>query len=447
MAVNETTASIERSRSFWPVTAGAVVLGAAIRFSYVLTDRRGLIVGDAYSYHVGALRLADGLGYTDDFAKTASVPLAHHPPGWVTVLGLVSWLGGRSQTAHQTATVVIGLGVIVVAGLIGRRYFNPRVGAVAALIAALYPGFWVLEGNYLSEPLGLLLLGILTLMLYDLRDRPTVARSLVVGGMLGLLGLVRSEELALLVFVIAPVLLLARRLTVSQRWLRLGAVTAVMVAVLLPWAIYNQTRFEKPVPLSTNGGSTLLAGNCPPATYSGKLIGFYGGNCLFKVAVAHPGVDRSVLDPIQRDLAFENMVDNVDRLPATIAARVGRTVGVFRPTQTVGFVADWMTTDTGPIWAWVISFWILVPLAVVGVISARRSRAFLLPLLGPLVIVLITVALSYGEPRYHTLADLGIIVLAALGVERLVSRLRRVAEPERDASSERTATLAAVSAP
>jgi hypothetical protein len=40
-------------------------------------------------------------------------------------------------------------------------------------------------------------------------------------------------------------------------------------------------------------------------------------------------------------------------------------------------------------------------------------------LVAPLV-----VSVAYGEPRYHTPADLGLVVLAAVGLDRLVFRPR-----------------------
>jgi hypothetical protein len=118
------------------------------------------------------------------------------------------------------------------------------------------------------------------------------------------------------------------------------------------------------------------------------------------------------------------MRHNLDRMPVVVPARFGRLLAVFRPSQTVGFVASWMTTSTKPIWAWVISYWVLLLLAIVGVIHARRSRAFILPLLGPVIIVVVSVAISYGEPRYHTPSDLSIIVFAAVALERLIWRRR-----------------------
>ena len=54
-------------------------------------------------------------------------------------------------------------------------------------------------------------------------------------------------------------------------WLNYRRQVAVGLAMILPWSIYNSTRFADPVPLSSDGGSTLLAGNCPPYTYRGIL--------------------------------------------------------------------------------------------------------------------------------------------------------------------------------
>ncbi len=108
----------------------------------------------------------------------------------------VSWLGARSIRDHQLVGVALGLILVVLAGMVGRRYFNPRVGLIAAGVAALYPGFWLLEGNMLSEPLGLALLGVVLLLVADLRDRPTWPRALLVGLVSVALALTGPEQLA-----------------------------------------------------------------------------------------------------------------------------------------------------------------------------------------------------------------------------------------------------------
>ena len=408
---------------FARLLAGIVGLGAAVRLLYVLTDHRPLIGGDGLAYRLDALRIADGQGYTSGFGNVGT-PTAHHPPAWVTVLAAVSWLGGRSELAHQLVGVVIGLGVIAVAGLVGRRYFNERVGLIAAVVAALYPGFWVLEGNVLSEPLTLLLIGILTLAIAGLKSRPTLGRSAAVGALCGLTALARSEELALLVVMVVPVLIGARAVSMRRRTGLIAVAIFACAVVLAPWTIYNATRFKAPVFLSTNDGSALLLGNCPPRTYSGRLLGYHDGVCLQAVALRHPHDDGAQFSLATRGDAISNALDNLDRMPIVVPARIGRTFALFRPSQTVGLIAGWMTTDSSPIWAWVVSYWLIAALAVVGFVSAWRANRFVLPLIAPLIIAAGVVVVVSGEPRFHTPSDLGVVVLSAAGIEWIWKRSR-----------------------
>jgi 4-amino-4-deoxy-L-arabinose transferase-like glycosyltransferase len=408
---------------FWLAVLCAVALGAVIRFAYLFHGAPRSVYGDGFDYHVSAQRLADGLGYTSALGD-AGAEYAHHPPGWVTLLAGVTELGGRSMWAHQVTGLVIGLGVILVAGLVGRRYAGRRVGAIAAFLAAAYPGFWVLDVQVLSEPLGLLILGVLMLVLADLWERPTLARSVLAGAIVGALALVRGEELALLAIAVVPILLLNRRLVFRHRLARAAVATLVAAALLAPWTIHNLGRFEEPVVLSTNGGSTLLTGNCPPATYKGELLGSYDMACIVRLHRKNPDLDRSELDIESRELAFENMRDNLDRLPATVLARYGRLLGVFSSAPTVDRLAHWLGSATWPVWVWLSSFWLLAPLAAYGSVLMRRSRRFQWPLVAPLVITLLVASLAFGDPRYHAMSDLGLVVLAAVAVDRLVRRRR-----------------------
>jgi 4-amino-4-deoxy-L-arabinose transferase-like glycosyltransferase len=407
-------------RGFWLGVLSAVGVGAIVRFLYLFHGAPALVLGDGFDYHGQALRIADGLGYTSVFQDGAEY--AHHPPGWVTLLAGVTEMGGRSMWAHQVTGIVIGLGVILVAGLVGRRYAGRRVGVAAAFLAAAYPGFWVIDVQILSEPLGLLVLALLMLVAADLWERPTLGRAVLAGALVGALALVRGEELGLLAIVVAPILLLNRRLAVRDRLVRTGASVLAAAVLIAPWTIYNLGRFEEPVLLSTNGGPTLLAGNCPPTTYVGERMGSYDTTCNFQRSMKNPGLDASQADVDARRAALDNMRDNISYLPATVVARLGRVLGVFRPAQTVGIDADWLGSAAWPVWAWVVSFWLLVPVAVVGSLVLRRSRRFQWPLVAPAVIVVTVVTATFGDPRYHTMADLGAIVLAAVALQRLVPR-------------------------
>ncbi len=343
----------------------------------------------------------------------------------MTVLAVLSWLGIDSIVAHQVVTAVIGLALVVVVHRVAGRLADQRVAGVAAIAAAVYPGFWVLEAQVLSEPLALVMLGLALLTLHRFAEDARVGTALLVGLALGAATLVRSEQV-LLICVVAVLSLTAAGLSLRRRILLPLLSGLVVVAMLAPWAIYNTTRFEEPVLLSSNGGTTLLAGNC--STFRGEWIGFYDTTCTIALAGREQPADRSVMDRLAREEALANIRDNLTDLPLTIPARHARMLAVLDPAQTVGAVADWHGTRTWPVWAWVVSFWFLLPAAVIGLLAVRRRPRHVAALVTPIVVVLVVVSVFYGEPRYHTPADLSILVLAAVGVCTLARRSRPASE-------------------
>ena len=171
--------------------------------------------------------------------------------------------------------------------------------------------------------------------------------------------------------VVVPVLLRARSVALRQRITLVVIAGLACGAVLAPWTIYNSTRFKEPVLLSTNDGGLLLIGNCPPSTYSGAQLGYFDTKCVFRLSGSHKHDDRSQLDSLARSVAVQNIEHNLGKMPLVVPARFGRLLAVFRPSQTVGRVASWMTTSTKAIWAWVVSYWVLLLLAIGG--PCRRA--------------------------------------------------------------------------
>ena len=75
----------------------------------------------------------------------------------------------------------------------------------------------MLDVQILSEPLGLMLVGLLMLVLADLWQRPTLARAVLAGTTAAALTLVRSEKLVLLASSSSRLVLLNPRITVRRR--------------------------------------------------------------------------------------------------------------------------------------------------------------------------------------------------------------------------------------
>ena len=157
-----------------------------------------------------------------------------------------------------------------------------------------------------------------------------------------------------------------------------------------------------------------------PGSYSGDRLGFWDRRCFAALAVQHGGDDASQLSALARREALSNLRANVHRLPVVLPARLGRMLALYRPSQTVDFVAEWMTLDTGLIWLWVGSFWVLLILGASGWVMARRRRVRTWPLVAPLVAAVVFSIATYGEPRYRTLADFGLLVLAGFAIDRLL---------------------------
>ena len=79
------------------------------------------------------------------------MPSAQHPPLFTLLLTLADVVGLRSTDAQLVLVCLIGTATIALTGLVARDLVTPRTGVIAAVIAALYPGFWVFDGEVMSE--------------------------------------------------------------------------------------------------------------------------------------------------------------------------------------------------------------------------------------------------------------------------------------------------------
>src|SRR5690606_32867987 len=110
-------------------------------------------------------------------------------------------------------------------------------------------------------------------------------RAVALGVVLGL-AVVTRGELALLVPVAVAPAVLARRgpgtPPLGRRVVLVGVAGLVGVAVVAPWTLWNLTRFEEPVLLSTNEGLTVAGANCDEV-YHGGGTGFWNLGCARRI--------------------------------------------------------------------------------------------------------------------------------------------------------------------
>jgi 4-amino-4-deoxy-L-arabinose transferase-like glycosyltransferase len=407
---------VER-RTFTRRLIAIVLVGLAIRVAYVLVFRQHEpLEGDSIHYHLGAILLADGKGFVAPLAATNGLffESADHPPLYLLWLTLPSLARLDGAVAHMLWTGVLGSATVVVLGFVGREVAGARVGLIAAGLAAVYPGIWSWDGMLLSESMAIFTVGIVLLLAYRYWRRPSAARIAWLGAACGLAALSRAELVLLVPFVVLPLVWITRTVDLGRRvrWLVVGG--AATVVVVAPWVGYNLTRFEHPVYLSTGFEITLRIGSCDKAYY-GPLTGYWSFTCGDPNP---PGeTDQSVRAIGYRKDALDYISDNKARTPVVVLARWGRVTGLFRPSQQVHLEDTVENRESWVAWGSLLTFYPIAALAIAGGVLLRRRRIPVFPLAALPVILLISLAVSFGTTRYRAIAEGALVVLAAVAID------------------------------
>lgn len=455
-----------KSRFAW-ILAAIVIVAFGVRVSYVAIAKRGpcnitvggkvvgsypsqCAVGDQIFYNAEANTLAAGHGFVEPLWAVThpgekAPPAADHPPLTVIVLGGVNWLvehpplssiaGDRFDAnvrEDRYAMALFGTILVLLIGLLGRRVGRavPRVsadavGLVAAGIAALSPNIWVNDGLLMAETLTAVAVVGACLLAFALWDRPSLLRAAALGVLCGLVAMGRAE-LVLLIPLLGVVVALTTRRSWADRTAFAFIVVIASVVVIGPWVGFNASRFEDRTFVSTNDGIALAGSYCNNVYY-GHGIGLTSitgpGACIDNPP---PPGDQSQVEAVYRKRALHYMRAHLRRLPAVVAARVGRTWSLYRPLDMVAFNKGegreaWVTR------LGLVAYYPTLIAAIAGAVIMwrRRARRALWVLLVPAIAVTIGVALTYGQTRFRAAAEPSLAILAAVAVAAGVAEIAR----------------------
>ncbi len=447
------------NRRFAYALAAIALAGLALRWFWILEVRpecgpvaeegpSGCLaivggVNDPRYVHEEANLLADGHFFVDPFAFAATGeerPSAHKMPLFPVYLGAVSLLGGHGVDTHRLAAAALSAATIVVLGLIGRMLMGWRAGLIAASIGALYPNLWINDFLLQVETLAALLIALTILCAYRYWQTPGRRRVVVLGVVIALAALTRAESLLLYALVVLPLVLGSVRAW-RERIVQLALAGAAAIILLGPWVAWNLVRFEDPVTLSTAPGPVLDTASCD-ATYYGDQLGYYGdcfhiedyareeGLTVDQAAEQIRAADESQRAAIAGDRASAYIRDHLRRLPVVMLARVGRMWDLYAPFQNVRF--NWQLEGRGvrTSQAALATYYLLLPLAIGGVVVLKRRGWPISPLVGMAVMITVTAAWTFGTTRYRIPADVAIAVGAAVAIEALLQRRWPLGEGE-----------------
>ncbi len=389
--------------------------------------------GDPFYYHAQANMLADGVGFAEPFSWLTQgrwIATAIHPPLFTMWLTPAAMLGARGFLTNKTMAAIAGVGVVVVAGFLGRRLAGDRAGVIAAGAAALYPNLWIIDGTLWPEGLYTALVGTALLAAYRWLDAPTLKRAAAVGAAVGLAILTRGEALLLLPLLCLPLGLAGWRRKVPRAVLHLVVMGVVALGLLAPWTIRNLVRFDRVVPVSTNSEEVLYYANCPD-TYQGPFIGYWSFNCQMRARQeridagkpADPPGDEAERAAAWGKLGREYARAHSDRWPAVVTARITRVWDLQHSDNNVHSLPL-----EGRPYAWAVrGLWVyrlaLIP-GLLGLWLARRRGATVWPMVAMLGMVTATAVYAYGHVRFRTTGDLVLVVGLAVTLDTILARLR-----------------------
>ncbi len=381
--------------------------------------------GDSLEYLGLANGLADGRGYIEPLLYRASgvhTQTAKLPPLYPLLLSLCSLVGLKGFFAHRIWSAVLGTSAVVLAAVVGRDIAGRRVGLIAAFLVAVYPNLWMPDGLGMSETISPVLVLVVLWAAYRLWRSPSWGRAAVLGLSIGFAALARDELILLVPFVLLPLAIGGRGRPWRTRVGLLGAGAAATVLIVGPWVGYNLSRFSHPVFITDRFGVALAAANCDPA-WSGPLAGFWWADCL-KPAVADVRGDESAVDTVARRRAVDYVDHHLGELPKVELERVGRTFGLYRPIEQINL--DSFIEQRPRYWAFV-GLWMFYPLAVLGIAGAvilRRRGLPLFPMAAMAADVVIVALVTYGNTRFRATLEPVLVLLTAVTVDAVISRLR-----------------------
>jgi 4-amino-4-deoxy-L-arabinose transferase-like glycosyltransferase len=404
----------------------AAALGFRVGYVLIVTRHENNKLYDSFWYAITGLEAASHQFFRSPLATT---PTAAHPPLTSLLLVPATYFFGfnAGSTPQRLTMALLGAGVVLCVGLLGRAVAGPWVGLTAALLAAGYPNFWMPSGILMSETPAMLGMALILLAVMRVRRSPTALSAVLLGAACGVEALVRAELILFVPFLLAPALLAARPASVARKLGLVGIGVLASAVVLAPWVGRNLATFQDPTYISTGDGGALLGANCP-ATYGGPHLGSWSLGCAVSV-VAHG--DESVQSAVDQNAAVKYAEKHAGRLPVVVAARIGRLWDFYEPMQMADFDVDEGRPRDASV-AGLVMYYALLPLGLAGTVILRRRRLRPWILLAPAGVLTVVAGVFYGLVRFRAPFEVCLVVLAApplvlmaQGVGRGVSRFAR----------------------
>lgn len=356
-------------------------------------------------------------------------------PLYPWILGLCYSVFGESFLIPRICQVVMGALSCGLIFLIGRRVFGRGTGVVAGCVAATYWLFLYFEGELLITPLIVFLDLLFIWLLLRADESRSIGRYLLCGLVLGLSAIARPN--ILLFGLLACVWVIVRNVESRDiaSWRR-AIVRSFLLGLacllpILPITIRNYLAGDDLVLISSQGGVNFFIGNNAEsdgtrAVVPGTRPDWWGGY-HDAIALAEKGTGRELKPSEVSDYFFGKAFDFITTEPMSWLGLTLKKVRYFwngteiANNQPIRFFAE----RYGPIVKFLpIGFWMIAPLALLGLLLCLRHPLRLFPLWGFVVVYAATVILFFVCTRFRIPITGVLIILACYAGRWLVDAAR-----------------------
>jgi len=207
----------------------------AVRLVYVLHLGPEKISPDASEWMANAISVATGNGYGDTW----------RPPGFITFLGIIFFIFGKSVAAVRIANSILGAFTCVLVYLIAKKTFSNTAGKISSLLFAFYPYSVAYTGDVLSETFYTFLIAVSVLFILKCSELPNFKNIFIAGICMGITGLTKSTIMPFFLFACAW-------LWWRTKSFKVGFFVGIFTLVaIMPWTIRNHFYYKKVIPVST----------------------------------------------------------------------------------------------------------------------------------------------------------------------------------------------------
>jgi hypothetical protein len=387
---------------------------------------------DQVSYDGLARRVAGGYGFsfaTEYWPMTrAGQPTAHWSFLYTLYLAIIyKLLGPQPLIARLFQAVIVGGLQTYVIFQIAEKVFARNVGLISAGITAVYIYFIYYSGALMTEPFYITAILYSLYVAIHLSESTSKQRDLRLAVCLGIaIGITVLLRQVFLLFI--PFLFLWIWIARFRRRLGLPIISTVIsfsliILCIIPFTIYNWSRFGRFVLLNTNSGYAFFWGNNP--IYGTHFVPILSGASYQDLIPKQVrNLDEAALDQelLRRGIQF--VADDPRRFVLLSMSRIP-VYFMFWPSSDSGLISNISR---------VASFGITLPFMLAGIVIAVRKKwlekgnRFLNLLISPEGLLLIFVLvysmihlLTWALIRYRLPVDAVLIPFAAVSIETLIT--------------------------